>query len=96
MQQAFVAFKDAVESAKARERINGRMFAGQMVTVAYISQQQFEAVRAATHPAAAAAAAAEDASAAVAAVGLVSHGSPSPERMEEVGQVSFCLCVLTQ
>jgi hypothetical protein len=67
------------------------MFAGQMVTVAYISQQQFEAVRAATHTPAAAAAA-EDASAAVAAVGLVTHGSPSPERTEGAGKVGFC-CV---
>jgi hypothetical protein len=35
-----VAFQDAVEAAKARERINGRMFAGSLVTVAYISQVQ--------------------------------------------------------
>lgn len=90
--QAFVAFTDAVESAKARERINGRMFAGNMVTVVYVTAAEFDAAKAAaaagtSSAGADAAAAAEDAAAGVAAVGLVAHGSPSPDRGEAADKV---------
>jgi hypothetical protein len=82
--QAFVEFKDASGAAQARERINGRMFAGSMVTVVYISQQEYDTAKAAAASGGAKGAAAADAAAAaVAAVGLlVDHGSPSPDRRE--------------
>lgn len=92
--QAFVAFTDAVESAKARERINGRMFAGNMVTVVYVTAAEFEAAKAAAAAGpssaggdAAGASAAEDAAAGVAAVGLVTHGSPSPDHDDAADKV---------
>lgn len=88
--QAFVAFKDAIESAKARERINGRMFAGNMVTVVYITQADYETAKADAAPKGAAAAAAS--SVAVAAVGLVAHGSPSPDRGQGVDTVRHEAC----
>lgn len=46
----------------------------------YISQADYETAKAAAAPAGAAAIAADAAAASVAAVGLVEHGSPSPDR----------------
>ena len=80
-EKAFVAFKDAVESAKARERIHGRMFAGSMVKVVYISQQEYDAAKAAAPGATTAAAGPPP-------VGLVSHGSPSPSGSPGGGQAA--------
>jgi hypothetical protein len=67
------------------------MFAGNMVTVVYVTAAEFEAAKAAPAAgggdAAGDAAAAEDAAAGVAAVGLVTHGSPSPDRGEGADKV---------
>jgi hypothetical protein len=66
------------------------MFAGSMVTVVYISHQEYDTARAAA--AGKAAPGADSAAAAMAAVGLVAHGSPSPDRGEGGAKVRGSIC----